>query len=67
MYYLEIVDLFDNITDVKVKNSKIVVTGFADGKRTTYDQEYQHSKVAKEVAKRLMYFKGISKGSKKFN
>lgn len=69
MYYLEIVDLFDVITDVKVitKDNTVIISGIKNNARMTYDQHYQHLKVAKEVAKRLLCFKGIKKSPKKFN
>jgi len=63
MYYLDIVDQFEVITDVNTQPSKKIVSvhGLKDGKPFVYNQGYQHLKVMNEVAKRLKYFIGIKK------
>lgn len=63
MYYLDIVDQFDVITDVNTQPSKKLVSvhGLKAGKPFVYNKSYQHLKVANEVAKRLKYFIGIKK------
>lgn len=61
MYYLEIVELFDVIETVEVKDKTVTIKGLKDNQPFVYTQSYGYLKVAKEVQKRLKYFIGIKK------
>ena len=61
MYYLDIVELFDVIETVEVKDKTVHIRGLKDGVSYEYVKSYGYLKVAKEVAKRLKYFIGIKK------
>ena len=54
--YSDIVNEFEEIHTVSVKNSVVYVSGIPENK----SYSYIHTKVAKEVQKRISYFIGIN-------
>lgn len=55
--FKEIVNEFDKITNIKIKNETITVFGFLNGEPTQKDYSYSSSVVAKAVKKKLENFK----------
>ena len=55
--FKEIVNEFDKITNIKIKNETITVFGFLNGEPLQKDYSYSSSVVAKAVKKKLENFK----------
>ena len=55
--FKEIVNEFDKITNIKIKNETIAVFGFINSEPTQKDYSYSSSVVAKAVKKKLENFK----------
>ena len=55
--FKEIVNEFDKITNIKIKNETITVFGFINSEPTQKDYSYSSSVVAKAVKKKLENFK----------
>ena len=55
--FKEIVNEFDKITNIKIKNETITVFGFINNEPTQKDYSYSSSVVAKAVKKKLENFK----------
>lgn len=56
--YLDIVDQFNTITSVKLKDQTVTVTGISSisNSETEHTKTYTHKNVAKEVAKKIKMF-----------
>ena len=57
--YKNIIEHFDKIIEVKQDKLSVTTTGIKDNKESNYISLYKHEEVAKEVATKIEYFKGI--------
>jgi len=58
-HYENIVNSYKTIKDVQVSGKKVIVTGKILKITQVNTYTYDHEEVAKEVAKRVSYFKGL--------
>jgi len=57
--YKDIVKLFSKIFKVTLKGKNVTVYGVINNSSTSKTFDYKHSGVAKEVATKIEYFKGL--------
>jgi hypothetical protein len=57
--YKDIVELFSRIFKVVLKDNDVTVYGVINNSSTSKTFNYKHAEVAKEVATKIEYFKGI--------
>jgi len=57
--FKDIVEDFDVVLEVQVKGTSVTVQGILNKRDTEFEYSYKHNEVAKEVAKKVSYFKNI--------